>query len=64
MKLWVLVLLPWALLGAPACGTTTVTAGSECQVFLPVSWSQKDTEKTVIEVKRHNARRKAWCEDR
>jgi hypothetical protein len=46
-----------------ACAATTGGVGkTECAVFRPVSWSVKDTDRTVTEVRAHNARRKAWCE--
>lgn len=32
-----------------------------CAVFRPISWSQSDTDRTIAEVKAHNAAVKAVC---
>lgn len=34
---------------------------TECLVFQPISWSKKDTEQTVREIKEHNAVFMALC---
>jgi hypothetical protein len=48
-----------------ACAKTTVIGGTEaaCGVWRPVSWSKKDTDQTITEIKVNNARREAWCHD-
>jgi len=46
------------------CATTTGTGATDaCAVWKPVSWSVKDTDQTIREVKSNNARRKAWCSE-
>ena len=37
------------------------TNASVCQVWKPIGWSKKDTDRTIIEVKVNNARRDGWC---
>jgi hypothetical protein len=32
-----------------------------CTVWRDVSWSKKDTDQTIAEVKQNNARRDGWC---
>jgi hypothetical protein len=32
-----------------------------CTVWRDVSWSKKDTDQTIAEVKQNNARREGWC---
>lgn len=44
-----------------SCGTMTGTAGTECLVWKAVTWSKSDTDKTIADVKRNNARHDAWC---
>jgi hypothetical protein len=44
-----------------SCYKTTGTAETSCLVWRPISWSSKDTPKTIEEVKLNNARQKAWC---
>lgn len=53
------------------CVTTTDTAEIEarllsktavCKAWLPVSWSLKDTDQTILEAKQNNASRKVFCE--
>lgn len=46
-----------------SCAKTTATAETSCLVWRPISWSKKDTDQTIEEVKAHNARRKAYCEE-
>ena len=44
------------------CWKTTGTVGTEvCDIWQPISWSQKDTPQTIAEVKINNAKQKAWC---
>lgn len=48
------------------CVTATGTAGispkAACAVWEPISWSKTDTDQTIREVKRNNARRDGFCE--
>jgi len=45
-----------------SCATTTGTGGTDvCAVWPAVSWSVKDTDKTIEDAKISNARRAAWC---
>lgn len=63
MRLVLMIVLGAMLLTLPACVSTTVGSGrTECHVWRPVSWSAKDTDQTIAEVKGNNARRAAWCE--
>lgn len=44
------------------CATTTATGGtSVCAVWRPISWSVKDSDATIAEVKVNNARQRGWC---
>lgn len=55
------------------CATTTATGATEapdpralaCAAFAPIGWSKRDTDETILAVKRHNA---AWtalaCKDK
>lgn len=48
----------------PSCETVTGSAATNrtvCAVWQPVSWSAKDTDQTILEVKANNARRAGWC---
>ncbi len=45
------------------CATTGSSGQTEvCAVWRGIGWSEKDTPKTIEEVKGNNARRRAWCE--
>lgn len=44
------------------CASRTATVATECDVWRPISWSVKDTDRTIAEVKSNNARQKAWCD--
>lgn len=52
-----------AMLTLNACGTTTgsdvieptVGADTFCRVAKPITWSSRDTDETIREVKEHNA---------
>lgn len=65
-KLLVLTLLS-ATLTLGGCATTTASGGTDapktvvCKVFQPISWSSKDTDETIKEVKAHNAVYLALC---
>jgi len=57
------MLLTLALSG---CATMTGSVGTNkavCGVWRDVSWSKKDTDKTIEDVKINNARREGWCHD-
>lgn len=45
------------------CATTTASGVTDvaCQAFKPITWSTKDTDQTIGEVKEHNAAWKAVC---
>lgn len=46
------------------CARTTgsaVPTDVSCRVFTPITWSAKDTDKTITEVKIHNAVWSAVC---
>ncbi len=52
------------LVTLPGCASLTgsaATNASVCSVWKPISWSSKDTDATIVEVKVNNARREAWC---
>jgi hypothetical protein len=44
------------------CSKTMATSGTECAVWIPITWSSRDTPETIKQIKASNARRKAWCE--
>jgi outer membrane biogenesis lipoprotein LolB len=53
-----------SLLLLTGCATTTGTVETNsavCSVWRPVTWSTKDTDQTIREVKVSNARRKGYC---
>jgi hypothetical protein len=45
------------------CATTMGSGGTKvaCTSFQPISWSKKDTDVTIRDVKQHNAAWKAVC---
>ena len=49
------------LTGCASPTLTVATNESVCTVWKDVSWSEKDTTGTIIEVKQNNARREGWC---
>lgn len=57
------------LIPLAGCKTTGTAVTSPCvaqaagqePAWRPISWSSKDTLKTIEEVKAHNARHEAWC---
>lgn len=63
------LMLGGAMLILSACATTTGSGetnplpGAEtfCRVAKPISWSVRDTDETIREVKSHNAVGKALC---
>jgi hypothetical protein len=50
-------------LSVAGCATTMGSGGTKvaCTSFQPISWSKKDTDVTIKEVKQHNAAWKAVC---
>jgi len=46
------------------CSMRNTAAIDACIVWQPVSWSQKDTPRTIEEVKINNARWEGWCKGR
>lgn len=58
-----LLLVTGLLLGS--CAKTMGISGptSACAVWPYVSWSDKDTDKTIADAKLNNARRDGWCKD-
>jgi len=45
-----------------ACATTTALDGTDfCVAAKPIYWSQKDTDRTIWQVKEHNAAGKVLC---
>lgn len=67
-----LALLLSVTLPLAACTSLTASGGTDlppevdpvkvaCEVFGPISWSLRDTERTIAEVKSHNAAWKAIC---
>ena len=62
---WML-LIPSTLI-LSGCATLTGIVGTEntntkvCGVWRDVSWSKKDTDQTIGEIKINNAKREAWC---
>ena len=58
---YVLVMPLMLILGG--CATQTVSTETSCSVFGYITWSKLDTDKTIQQVKVHNARREAFCKD-
>lgn len=47
------------------CGSVIATKEtnlSACAVWKDITWSKKDTDQTITEIKVNNARRDAWCQ--
>lgn len=63
------LMLGSAMLILSACATTTGSGATDplpgadtfCRVAKPISWSSRDTDETIREVKAHNAVGKALC---
>ena len=51
------------------CASLTGIVGIEntntkvCGIWRDVTWSKKDTNQTIGEIKVNNAKREAWCHD-
>lgn len=61
MRFVLVILSTFVLTG---CGSLIGTRGtnvSACSVWKDISWSKKDTDQTITEIKVNNARREAWC---
>lgn len=65
-----LLLVSALLIPLAGCKTTGTAVTSPCvaqatgqePAWRPISWSSRDTLKTIEEVKANNARHEAWCE--
>jgi hypothetical protein len=62
MRLLLVMLLALPLTNCASLMATPVTNGAVCGVWKPISWSKKDTDLTITEIKVSNARREGWCE--
>jgi hypothetical protein len=51
-----------ALTGCGSMTATKETNLSACAVWKDITWSKKDTDQTITEIKVNNARRDAWCQ--
>ena len=63
MRQMLALLLVSVMMSMAGCETATPTVGTECAVWLPITWSQQDTDETIREIKANNARRAAWCDN-
>lgn len=65
MRLMLAIALTGSLTG---CASLTNTFGTEeqtvCAVWKPITYSRRDTDETIVQVRVNNARRDAWCRDR
>lgn len=63
MRSVLLIGLAMTTLMLGACETTTTGSGArtECEVWVGITWSRRDTDQTIREVKANNAAHKAWC---
>jgi hypothetical protein len=62
MRLLLAMLLMFPLMGCAVQIPISEINTQVCQVWKPVSWSSKDTDQTIREIKVNNARRGGWCE--
>ena len=52
-----------AISALAGCSTMTLSSGVVyCEAAKPISWSKSDTDRTIAEVKEHNAVYKRLCE--
>jgi hypothetical protein len=64
MKLGLLLIVLSAILGGCASQTKTIVTDSFCVLDHPTGYSSKgDTDQTIREIKIHNARYRAVCEN-
>lgn len=61
MRYALVMLLIFPLGGCASVIGTKETNASVCDVWKDVSWSKKDTDQTIGEIKVNNARREGWC---
>jgi hypothetical protein len=61
MRYVLATLLMFPLTGCVTLTGTTETNTSACAVWRDISWSKKDTDQTITEVKINNARRDGFC---
>lgn len=57
-----LILIPAGCAKTMVIADRTDTTGVVCGAWKAVSWSAKDTDRTIAEAKSNNAGRRAWCE--
>jgi len=62
MRQMLALLLVSAVTLMMGCSNPMATSGTECAVWIPITWSSRDTPETIKQIKASNARRKAWCE--
>lgn len=62
MRYVLATLLIFLLPGCASLTTTPATNSSVCDVWRDISWSKKDTDQTIGEIKTNNARREGWCQ--
>jgi hypothetical protein len=62
MRVVLTVLLMLPLAGCGKTMATVATTDAVCaDAWRPISWSPKDTDRSILEIKQNNARWKAWC---
>jgi len=61
MRYALAMLLIFPLAGCASVTATKETNAAVCDVWKDVSWSKKDTDQTISEIKVNNARREGWC---
>lgn len=61
MRFVLATLLMFPLTGCSSLTATVATNEAVCEVWRDVSWSSKDTQQTIVEIKVNNARRDGWC---
>jgi hypothetical protein len=64
MRYVLAILLTFPLTGCASMIATKETNGTVCNIWQPVSWSKKDTDQTIQEIKVNNARREGWCQNK
>ena len=61
MRYALAMLLMFPLTGCATLTGTKETNKAACEVWKDISWSKKDTDQTITEVKVNNARREGYC---
>ena len=62
MQYALVIVSMFALTGCASLTGTRATNTASCSVWKDISWSKKDTDQTITEIKVNNARREAWCQ--